>query len=98
MGYSIMFLWVLLPVTTFVNFPADWKKLITWEGWKWFFSIAFGIMYMLAEYATFSAANMISFDKINMPQFSLILIGAIISQTGLVVGTFINYVKSKDRK
>lgn len=55
-------------------------------------------MYMLAEYATFSAANMISFDKINMPQFSLILIGAIISQTGLVVGTFINYVKSKDRK
>ena len=66
--------------------------------WKWFFSIAFGIMYMLAEYATFSAANMISFDKINMPQFSLILIGAIISQTGLVVGTFINYVKSKDRK
>lgn len=69
----------------------------------WFFisgtdSMGYSIMYMLAEYATFSAANMISFDKINMPQFSLILIGAIISQTGLVVGTFINYVKSKDRK
>lgn len=62
------------------------------------FSIVFGIMYMLAEYATFSTANMISFDKINMPQFDLILIGTIISQVGLVVGTFINYVKSKDRK
>lgn len=33
-----------------------------------------------------------------MPQFDLILIGKIISQVGLVVGTFINYVKSKDRK
>lgn len=33
-----------------------------------FFSIVFGIMYMLAEYATFSTVNMISFDKINMPQ------------------------------
>lgn len=96
MGYSIMFLWVLLPVTTFV-ISLLIGKIITWEGGNGF-SIAFGIMYMLAEYATFSAANMISFDKINMPQFSLILIGAIISQTGLVVGTFINYVKSKDRK
>ncbi|WP_288687134.1 hypothetical protein [uncultured Catenibacterium sp.] len=27
-----------------------------------------------------------------------LLIGKIISQVGLVVGTFINYVKSKDRK
>ena len=97
MGYSIMFLWVLLPVTTFVISLLIGKN--NYMGrWKWFFSIAFDIMYMLAEYATFSAANMISFDKINMPQFSLILIGAIISQTGLVVGTFINYVKSKDRK
>ena len=97
MGYSIMFLWVLLPVTTFVISLLIGKN--NYMGrWKCFFSIVFGIMYMLAEYATFSAANMISFDKINMPQFSLILIGAIISQTGLVVGTFINYVKSKDRK
>ena len=97
MGYSIMFLWVLLPVTTFVISLLIGKN--NYMGrWKWFFSIAFGIMYMLAEYATFSTANMISFDKINMPQFDLILIGKIISQVGLVVGTFINYVKSKDRK
>lgn len=94
MGYSIMFLWVLLPVTTFMISLLIGKK--NYMGrWKWCFSIVFGIMYMLAEYATFSAANMISFDKINMPRFALILIGAIISQVGLVAGTFINYVKKE---
>ena len=49
MGYSIMFLWVLLPVTTFII-----SLLIGmndyWGKWKWFSAIAFGIMYMLAEY------------------------------------------------
>jgi len=64
----------------------------------WCFSIAFGIMYMLAEYATFSAANMITFDKINMPQFAMILIGAIISQVGLVVGALMRYTEFKNTK
>lgn len=82
MGYSIMYLWVLLPVTTFVISLLIGKN--NYMGrWMWCFSIAFGIMYMLAEYATFSAANMITFDKINMPQFAMILIGAIISQVVL---------------
>lgn len=97
MGYSIMFQWAPLPVATFVISLLIGKN--NYMGrWKCFFSIVFGVMYMLAEYATFSTANMISFDRINMPQFDLILIGKIISQVGLVVGTFINYVKSKDRK
>lgn len=72
MGYSIMFLWVLLPVTTFII-----SLLIGmndyWGKWKWFSAIAFGIMYMLAEYATFSAANMIAFNKINLPHWGMIL-------------------------
>ena len=97
MGYSIMFLWVLLPVTTFVISLLIGKN--NYMGrWKWCFSIAFGIMYMLAEYATFSAANMITFDKINMPQFVMILIGAIISQVGLVVGALMRYTEFKNTK
>ena len=67
LGYSIMYLWILLPVTTFV------VSLIIginnyWGHKKWFIAIGFGVMYMLAEYGTFSVANMISFGKLNVPE------------------------------
>ncbi len=94
MGYSIMFLWVLLPVTTFIISLIIGKNNY-WRKGKWISAIAFGVMYMLAEYATFSAANMVSFDKINMPQFGMIPIGAIISIIGLGIGVGINHLKYK---
>ena len=85
MGYSIMFLWVLLPVTTFVISLLIGKN--NYMGrWKWFFSIAFGIMYMLAEYATFTLANMLSFSVLRLPQPSLLLKGTIISAAGFWFG------------
>ena len=97
MGYSIMFLWVLLPVTTFII-----SLLIGmndyWGKWKWFSAIAFGIMYMLAEYATFSAANMIAFNKINLPHWGMIFAGVIISLVGLGIGSLINLFKSKSKQ
>lgn len=92
MGYSVMFLWILLPVTTFVYSLLIGKNNY-WENRKWLFPLGFGVMYMLAEYATFSAANMISFSKINAPEFSMILIGAIISAIGLGIGAAINNLK-----
>lgn len=96
MGYSLMYLWVLLPVTTFVISLLIGKNNY-WGKWKWMSAIVFGIMYMLAEYATFSAANMVSvsFDKINMPEFEMIWGGAIISVIGLAVGVIMNRLKSK---
>lgn len=92
-----MFLWVLLPVTTFII-----SLLIGmndyWGKWKWFSAIAFGIMYMLAEYATFSAANMIAFNKINLPHWGMIFAGVIISLVGLGIGSLINFFKSKSKQ
>lgn len=96
MGYSLMYLWILLPVTTFVISLLIGKNNY-WGKWKWMSAIAFGIMYMLAEYATFSAANMVSFNKINMPEFEMIWSGAIISVIGLAIGTGINRLKSKQQ-
>ena len=84
-----MFLWVLLPVTTFVYSVLIGKNNY-WGKWKWISSLVFGVMYMLAEYATFSVANMISCNKINLPEFTMILYGAIISIVGLGIGTGIN--------
>lgn len=94
MGYSILFLWILLPVTTFII------SLLIGENncfgnWKWLYSIVFGIMYMLAEYATFSAANMSAFNKINMPDFKMLIAGVIISLFGLGIGTMVNYFQKR---
>lgn len=92
MGYSFMFLWILLPVTTFVISLLIGKNNY-WGKWKWLSAIAFGIMYMLAEYATFTSANMIAFNKINTPNWGMILVGTIISIIGLGIGTAINLHK-----
>lgn len=94
MGYSIMFLWLVLPVTTFVIsvfvgiHNCGQKK-------KWFTTMVMGIMYMLAGYGTFSMANMISFHKFNLPDFEMIIPGVIISSLGIAVGNGIRYFKSR---
>jgi Predicted transcriptional regulators len=94
MGYSFMFLWVLLPITTFVISLLIGKSNC-WGKYKWISALTFGVMYMLAEYGTFSAANMVAFNKINMPQWEMIIFGTIISVIGLAIGTAIRKLKTK---
>ncbi len=85
MGYSLVYLWILLPITTFM-FSLIIANNDYFGKWKWLSAPAFGVMYMLADYATFSAANMTSFDKFNVPNFWMIIAGAIISAIGLTIG------------
>lgn len=93
-GFSLLFLWILIPVTTFtISFLIGKKGAFGKENWL--FPLFFGVMYMLAEYATFNAANMIYIRKINLPNFRLILVGGIISAIGLGIGTWINARKLK---
>lgn len=97
MAYGLIFLWGLLPVTTFVI-----SLLIAtnnfWKGKKWLSVLILGTMYMLSEYCTFSAANMVSFGKINLPDFTMILIGGVISSAGFGMGTLIYHIKLKKSK
>lgn len=96
LGFSILFLFILIPVATFVssllisknNYPS---KLI------WVCPIFFGIMYMLSEYLTFSLSNMIATEKFLVPQFSMILFGSIISLIGFFVGLLIAKIKNLSR-
>ena len=97
MGYSIMFLWVLLPVTTFVVSLFIGKNSV-WGGGRWLLSIFFGIMYMLAEYATFRTANMIAFEKFNLPEFMMIPVGAMISLMGMGIGFGVSRLTSHSGK
>ena len=85
MGYSLMFLWILLPAATFF-FSAAMGRNRCWGRWSWLAPILFGILYILGEYATFSAANMAAFGKINPPHWEMIPIGGAISAAGLAIG------------
>lgn len=97
MGYSIMFLWVLLPVTTFIVSLLIGKNR-DWGRGRWLLSAFFGIMYMLAEYATFRTANMIAFEKFNLPEFTMIPAGAIISLIGIGIGFGASRLTSRSSK
>ena len=91
-----MFLWILLPVTTFVVSLFIGRNNY-WGKWKWISSLVLGVMYMLAEYATFQSSNMIAFDKINAPCWEMILSGGIISIIGLSIGEIANLRKRKKK-
>ena len=85
MGFSLVFLWIILPVTTFVLSIVIGRNDYLGK-WKWFSSLAFGLMHMLAEYATFRTANMVTFHKLNPPSWGMLLAGAVISVIGLGIG------------
>lgn len=96
LGFSLLYLWIILPLTTFIVSLLIGVNHF-WGNKKWLASIVLGIMYMLAEYCTFSAANMIEFKKFYMPRLSMILGGVIISLIGLAVGHLIYYIQKKNR-
>ena len=91
MGYSLMFLLIIIPVTTFTVSVIIGKNNF-WGIKKWAFTFPFGVMYMLAEYGTFSMANNIAFNKINELEWDLAVAGAIISAIGMLTGLLINWI------
>ena len=94
MGYSLVFFWIILPATTLVvSFLIGRNDY--WGGGKWVFSIGFGVMYMLAEYATFSMANNLLFNKVNMPEISMTFTGAVISLIGMALGYLVFITKRR---
>lgn len=97
MGYSIIFFYILLPVTTFVlSFLIG--KNDYWGRWKWISAIIFGVMYMLTEYVTFSVANMVAFDKVNEPEWGMFIAGELISFIGLGIGALVRILLSNKEK
>lgn len=97
MGYSLLYLWIILPVTTFfVSVIIGINDF--WGIKKWAFTVFFGIMYMLAEYGTFKMANNIAFNKLNAPDWGMIAGGTIISATGMLIGVLFHLIESAENK
>ena len=93
-GYSLVVLYLILPVTTLtISFFIG--KDNGWANYKWLMLLFFGLMYMLAPYATFSLANTVTFGNINMPEIATLLPGILFSAAGMLIGTIIKKIKAK---
>lgn len=85
MGYAILYLWLILPVTTFVISLIIGRRDY-WGSRKWIAALVLGVMYMLSAYGTFSLANNIYAHHINPPDWEMIAVGGAISLLGLLIG------------
>ena len=97
MGYSLLFFWFVLPVSTLIISTLLGRGR-AFGRFTWLLPVAFGIMHLLAEYATFSLANMIyiGFTRINPPDIGFFLSGILISCIGTGIGTLLH--RRKQRK
>ncbi len=84
MGYTLVVLYFLLPVSTLV-LSALLGRDAGWRGGWWAMPF-FGVMFFLAEYGTFSLANMLAFHKFNPPQWGTLLPGTLCAAVGLTLG------------
>lgn len=94
MGYSIVAFYLVLPITTFIISILIGKDE-GWSAYKWLMVLFFGLMYMLALYATFSLANIVAFGNFYLPELTPVLLGALISALGLLIGTLVKDVRQK---
>lgn len=91
LGFGIITYFILFPLTIFVLSLI--YSLKTKNKYKYFLILFFGLAIMLFEYTTYSLGNMLSFDKINMPDISLFLEYGVISLIGILLGNL-----KKDKK
>ncbi len=96
MGYSLAVLWLLLPLATLIVsfFLGRWEH--TGRS-RWLAPPLLGLGYMLAEYGSFSAANMAAFHKWNAPQWGMLFAGALLSLVGLAAGTALRRRREKKK-
>ena len=107
MGYALLFHWLLLPIAAFVAcgfehcvanmyfLPMGAVMHACGYGAKVAGADALNAAGMLADFLTFRLANMLAFDKINLPQWDLFFIGAAISALGLLIGRLLGRRRSK---
>ena len=71
-----------------------------WSNCKWLMLLFFGLMNMLAPYATFSLANMISlqFSLLRWPDLSGMLPGILCGALGMGIGSLMKTAAKKRRK
>ncbi len=84
-GFSLIFLYILIPLATVALSLIVGLKGIFGKGIAvWI--IAMGVMYMMSEYCSFAVANNLMFDKVNPPEYGMIPAGMALSAIGYAIG------------
>ena len=85
MGYGLIFLYIIIPAATIIisYFVGRDRE---WEGSRWLMLLFFGVMYMLAPYATYSCANIAAFGGFRLPSVTDMLPGILCSAVGMLAG------------
>lgn len=96
MGYSLVTFYLVLPISIMVISFFIGKEE-GWANYKWIMLLFFGLMYMLASYATFSLANMLAFEKINRPDVTGLLPGIVCAAIGMSLGMIIKIIGKKHK-
>lgn len=97
MVYSLFVFWGILPVTSLIT-SAIVGKYDFKPRTKIGIVILLGIMFMLCEYFTFSLANMVAFDKFNLPHLDSLFGGILIAAIGMGIGCLAKHKKDKKAK
>lgn len=97
MVYSLFVFWGILPITSLIISAIAGKddfRTTTKIG----IVALLGIMTMLCEYFTYSLANMVAFEKFNLPSLDALLGGILVSAIGMGTGCLAKYIKNKKAK
>ena len=97
MGYALVNLYLVLPVTTLAASAAVGLDE-GWRGVRWLMLLFFGVLYMLAPYATFSLANMASFGQQRLPEAAAMLPGILCAAAGMGIGCLVRRLKQRRRQ
>ena len=94
MGYSIIALYIVLPLAAVVV-AFLMGKTAGFSLTSGLLLIFVSVVYMLASYLTFSLANMIAFEHVNIPDPAGLLFGAACGAIGLLLGSIVRAVSVK---
>ena len=94
MGYSILVLYWVLPLCTFVvslvmGLDSSWKER------QWWMLLYFGVGFMLVPYGTFSLANMVSTGTVHLPEWEYIPYGMFYAMPGMCLGSAVRWAKAR---
>jgi len=84
LGFGVISYYILIPLTIIVISIIYGRNIISKK--KYLLSIGLGFLVMLFEYTTYSLANMLAFNKINLPSISTWIIYTVISILGMFIG------------
>lgn len=94
LGYSLVFLWLIQPLVIFtISFHI--VRIERKVHFVWALPLFFGIAFCLLPYLTFDLANTLHFGTLHAPSIGPLIVGALISGAGSVLGLLLANKRSR---